>query len=200
MVINCQSVSFQEVLRAWGVSEFSNPERWSDLKVSEGIRKDIIEGRFESLSSIQWSEIEKEISRFRGRLLEGLKPLNPACFLCELEGCEVGKIRLIRYQPFVENVPSGRLEDLARAAEVGFADPSGFCDNVRRLSRNFDLSEMAGFPIVVAQSVVGPYTLVDGYSRLTSLLCSRLDFRTSLIPLYLGITPSISEWPWYWEL
>ena len=55
---------------------------------------------------------------------------------------------------------------------------------------------MKGFPVLVAKSTVGPYTIVEGYIRLSVLGSYFLDgtFKTGDLDVVLGINSNLENW------
>lgn len=147
-------------------------------------------GKWEALSEPEWQMLESAIAEFRQPLLAGLLALQPDWYEGELPIEAVAEMRIVKYQPFAQKAPSGRLVDLA-GAERGDA-PRGHGEFIRK--------SMVGLPIAVGRNLAGPLTLVEGYTR----CCRALrDYRTGLfdglpIAMVVGVADRIAEWSWMW--
>ena len=67
--------------------------------------------------------------------------------------------------------PSRKLEEFADALDAGHvtSGEEEFASNYRKVHDSFSSQRMRGRPIVVAENVEGPFTILEGYTRLTTI-------------------------------
>jgi hypothetical protein len=100
---------------------------------------------------------------------------------------------------FVRIAPSRRLMDMTTALDHGSV-PQGWDPlNYPRLRSTFKLSRMHGNPILVAQRPSGPYTLIEGVTRMCVLLSKSLQGEIDLphIPVVLGVSRRFDRWDFF---
>jgi hypothetical protein len=108
-------------------------------------------------------------------------------------------MRVMNLRIFTEIAPTRRLMELATALDNGAVPLNWQPSNYRHLRSTFDLSMMHGDPIVVAEHPTGPYTLVEGVTRMCALVSrhSRGEFEEARIPMLLGVGPRLGGWEFY---
>ena len=113
---------------------------------------------------------------------------------------QLSQLRTINFFPFVNAVPSRSFGDLVSVwiqqdREIPNTD---LTQNVRRIVGGFALDRMQGRPIVVAETLDGPYFLVEGYTRCSVLLLKHYDgsLRDVDVPVLIGLAPQLRRWSW----
>ena len=96
--------------------------------------------------------------------------------------------------------PSRSLAEFARRIEAaeGSTEPA-VVRNLRRIQADFDPAQMIGLPVVLAEQPTGPFTIVEGMTRL-SILCSKL-LQSERVPerirLLVGFGSRVRRWPYF---
>ena len=175
-------VGERRMLRSWAMAEVTNPRWASNLAGVEWpsmLKAKMDAGDWVALTEAEWAIVEDVISQLRAPLLGGLLQLGPRWYESELPIETVAQIRIMAYPPFVAKVPSRRLMDLAEAERGASSSAPEFLR-----------ASMVGTPIAVAPIIVGPFTLVEGYTRCCRALrdWSSGRFDGLPIPMLLGVT------------
>lgn len=151
------------------------------------------------LSALDRAKIRAGVMRIRGPLLLPLLKLTPSWLEGELTLEELPRVRVMNYPPLVAIAPSRELQDFARALDgPGPLDgDQSFIQNYRRTRPDFDPVISRGLPIVVAPVREGPFTQIEGLTRLASLESMRRGgkLQASGIRVLLGVTNRFQEWP-----
>jgi hypothetical protein len=178
MLTNPKRVVERDMLRTWLIAEFGNAARWSALKdrVPAPLLKKCLadEGILTEPESVQ---LEAVIRIFRGPLLDGLLPIVTEWYAGGLPVGELSQLRIINFAPFVAVASCRMFERLVDHIETGrqIAD-TDLAENCRRISTGFDIGRMRGRPILVGETINGPYFLVEGYTRCSLLGLHRLEY------------------------
>jgi hypothetical protein len=205
MVQNLTPITQSEMLKDWAIAEASNESRWTDLqKVKPVVPKETLEkvkaGTVNKISEQEWANLVQAIKGFRSPLLAGLLPLVSYWYTGELATNQLKNLRIIKYLPFWEIAPSQEFVEVVKALEQHrHINDAGFLNNVERLKGKFQPSRMLGRPILVSRDAVGPYTVVEGYTRLSVMLLRQLEGTRceSSVTIILGVSERIEEWNWY---
>ncbi len=186
-------VKQSHVLRNWAMAELANP-RWApklvDVPWPPGSKAKMEAGQWNTLTEQEWEFMEEILTQhLRRPLLTPLLPLQPEWYLEDFPIEAVAEIRFMKLQPWVSKVPgSRRLADLAEAER---GEHTGRPEFIR--------ASMVGLPIAVGQSLAGPFTLVEGYTRCCRALRDQnIGLYDGLpIPMVVGVTERIQEWAWW---
>jgi hypothetical protein len=110
---------------------------------------------------------------------------------------ELPRLRVPNLDIFRSTAPSRRLRDFAAALDretPGLWPP--VAENYRAMRPRFDPGQMVGAPIVVGATLRGPFTVVEGLTRL-SVLASRWQRGEPVPPgirILLGVGPRVRDW------
>jgi hypothetical protein len=142
-----------------------------------------------ALSEVHWQELERAIRRFRAPLLDGL-PTGVTWYRAELSLDDLAVVRIIPFEKFHSAGPAYTVRSLAVAVETQKAiDDRHFIANVATLQAEFEMAQMRGRPVIVADAVQGPYTLLEGYSRCcATVLTPQNDPEVFMMPVFLGVS------------
>jgi hypothetical protein len=97
---------------------------------------------------------------------------------------------------FAQITPTLRIGDILDEFANGNLGDGGFNSDVKVRSIGFDLSRIRGRPVLAAESRNGPFTIVEGTTRLATMLSLSRTGRTfpDPIPVYVGIVPWLLRW------
>jgi hypothetical protein len=89
-----------------------------------------------------------------------------------------------------------RIGDTLDEFEKGNLGDGGFNSDVKARSVGFDLARIRGRPVLAAETRDGPFTIVEGTTRLATMLFLNRTGRTfpDQIPIYIGIVPRLLRW------
>jgi hypothetical protein len=183
-------------------AEFENPTdrpRHAQPTISLELKERIVRDERATLSARDWEALREAVLSTRSFIVEPLLDMDAEWFLGELPSTEWADVRVMNLRMFVHIAPSRRLIDLATALDRG-ALPQGWDPtNYPQLRSKFDRSLMHGDPIVVAQHRRGPYTLIEGVTRMCALLSknNRGEIDVRRIPMLLGLSRRFGEWEFY---
>ena len=154
----------------------------------------------DGLTEQDWDELQKAVVGLRAPLITQLVQLGTRWFLGGLMLGVKTEVRMINYAPFVQLAPSRKLADfvheLDRGAEIP-GDPS-FANNYRTLRSVFDSARVRGRPVLVAEQEAGPFTEIEGLTRLSIMLSKRAHDAPpdTEVPILWGMCERLSEWNW----
>jgi len=157
-------------------------------------------GERDALSEQEWGNLEAVVLAARGSVLGPLLRSGTGWYVGNLSLEELQRIRVMKHLPFVAIAPTRELSDFVAALDKGILPPGdSFGENYRRMRPSFELSRMHGYPIVVAEQADGPYTALEGLTRMAILTSQYLggEIPASRIPMMLGLCDRLREWPFY---
>jgi hypothetical protein len=199
-VTKLRPAGWRDIAWNWARAEIDSP-RFAphDAHVGETLLARVRAGDQQGLDDAAWSALTGAVARYRGGLLRGLRRLGTEWFSGELDLAEIPDLRVMNYLPFVAICPTRRLGDLAAALAAGREPPGAqeFATNFAALRHGFATARLAeARPILVTERAEGPYTLLEGYSRLAAVAarCLAGTAGPGEIPVLLGKCPRIAEW------
>lgn len=142
-------------------------------------------------------EAERALLRFRGDYLRPLFAMDPAWVVGELPVDEVGTVKVTNLDPFVAVAPSRLISDLVKAMEAGNVPKNDtFEKGYPILRHSFNAKMTRGRPILVSASNDGPYTAIEGLTRLCVQQALAAEGKPAQlsVPVILGTTPRLSKW------
>ena len=191
----------QDVFWNFARAEFEVPlggARHTQPVIPETLRTKAIRGERENLSSDEWHRLEKALLSTRGTIVTPVLDRVREWRLVELLSKELPDLRVMNLRIFSSVAPSRRLDDFAAALDRGefprIWDPKFYRD----LRARFDLRRMHGVPILVATRRSGPYTVVEGTTRI-SVMVSKLitrELKVRAVPAVLGLGGRLKGWEW----
>lgn len=158
------------------------------------------EGARGSLTETDWAGIRGALSVARGAYLEPLFQIDPLWYVGRANTSRLGEIRLIRHDPFRAIAPTLLLGDFVKALDAGRDTPGDrFAGRYRRLRATFDPAKSRGIPAVVATDLEGPFTEIDGLTRMSMIesMLTHGELAPASISLLVGVTERIREWQWF---
>jgi len=155
---------------------------------------------YEGWSPADRAAVEDAARKMRGGYLGPILALEPDWYVGLLDTSELPRVRLIRLAAFSAIAPSRLLDQFVAALDLGRDTPDdGFGAKYRLLRPIFDPSRMRGLPILVAEIEEGPYTEVEGLTRMSCLLSKKTKGEAvpDSISAILGVSSRIREWNFY---
>ena len=164
--------------------------------------------RVERLRSVPFSEwtgddeaaAKAGVRAVRGAYVEKLMSIGPRWVCGQLTVQALADVKVCNYPPLASVVRSRRLTEFVQALESGADTPGdGFAEHYRVFRPTFDPSLMRGVPILVAESETGPYTGVEGLTRMCCLVSRSLQGESlpADIEVVVGTSPRVADWPWF---
>jgi hypothetical protein len=190
----------------FAVAEVRNDRR-HDRRYSEALSPELFArleaGRHRGLSAMDRAAIREAVLRTRPEYLEPLMGLGLTWQKGSLPSRDLPGLRPPRLHMFRPYSPSRSLPEFARALAARRALPrrdlGPLRANYRRMRRDFDLRRLRGRPILVGASARGPFTIVEGMTRL-SVLCSKYlegEPVPARVPVLVGTGARAVRWPFY---
>jgi hypothetical protein len=190
MIQNVEATTAIDMLRHWAVAEIIS-DRWPEyfrMIPSELIAK-VRSRQLDSLVETEWHVLTEVIIAVRSPLLKDLPELRLDWYRADLAIDQLRDVRIVAFAPLVAEAPSRLLGDLpsTQAGERGLQGAP------------FELSRMTGRPIFVAPSLWGPYCLVEGYTRCTTMLANYRagTLSAATFPMILGVGERVATWRWW---
>lgn len=146
----------------------------------------------------QWRALENVVFGSRSPLLSGLKRLGTDWYLGSLTVRELHDLKIMNWPDFVALAPSRKLTELAKALDAGAVPKNDmtFSQAYHAVRKAFSREKIRGFPVLVSEIQQGPYTIVEGYTRLAvlaSLFPSQGEHQFEL-NVIVGVCPKLREW------
>lgn len=93
--------------------------------------------------------------------------------------------------------PSGSFEEFVRIIDRG--DPPATQDWLsyyKKLRGSFDKERIKGFPVLISKSREGPYTILEGYGRLSALASYFPEgvLQSGKLEVGFGVNPKLAVW------
>jgi len=190
---------FWEFARA----EVQNDSR-HDRKYSRRLGPDLFArvrlGKKDGLDRSDRALVRSTVLSTRPEYLRPLSRLGLRWFYGELPPRELPKLLVPDLNIFKPTAPSRLLRDFASALDRGAPTLwPPVARNYRRMLPRFDPLRMVGVPIVIGTYLRGPFTIVEGLTRL-SVLCSRFSSGKALPPrvrLLIGKGRAAAKWQFF---
>jgi len=173
-------------------------------KVYEQLPSPLLErirgGKRDELTEQDWRVVTGAVRALRGPVINQLIELGTDWYETTLQIAALEQVRLLNFAPFVQLAPSRDLGAFATALDAGFDPPGdeGFGRNYRQFRKDFVASRMVGRPIVVAPAKMGPYTEIEGLTRMCSLVSQHAagEAVPPVVPVLLGVCLQYDFWSW----
>jgi hypothetical protein len=201
-VIAFKKGSVRDLFWNFARAEFEIPEsgpRHTQPRISSELRERVLRDEGTALSDADWEELRAAVLSTRADILEALLDERLKWYRAELPASEWPTVRVMDLQIFTRIAPSRHLLELATALDAGAVPSVWSPSNYPRLRAAFDRSRMHGDPVLVAQRRAGPYTLIEGTTRMCVLVSRHVDGEVEprSIPVVLGVGPHVDRWEFY---
>ena len=199
MITDLQKINEEEMLKNWALAEVASVRRRKYLSgiLPESLIQKISRGRYE-FTQDEWKTLIEMIRSTRSQLLNDLLKLDVEWYEGKLPMQELKDLEMMNWPPFVNLAGSKRFLDLVNAFRDGKM-PSNhheFAENLERIRKELKIENMKGKPIVLSRSDKPPYSLVEGFTRLSAMLLNILNGKLyeGEIPVILGVSRRLDEW------
>jgi hypothetical protein len=176
-----------------------NGPRHTQPVLSSELRDRVLRGEREQLSPRDWQRLREAVLSTRSSIVTPLARLVRTWFLAELAPADVAELRVLNLRIFTSIVRSRRLVDLAAALDRGEFPRIWDPDHYRELRAHFDPGRMHGLPILVSARGTGPFSVVEGTTRLSVIASLRGcgGLAPEPLPVLLGVGAGLVDWEWY---
>jgi hypothetical protein len=183
-------------------AEFETPEgglRHTQPKISPALKERVVRDERDCLSDEDWTALREAVLSTRADPVQPLLDLGLEWFVGKLPSSEWATVRVMNLHIFTHLAPSRHLAELATALDEGAVPAVWTPSNYSYLRSRFDPARMHGDPILVARRPAGPYTLVEGTTRMCVLLSKERagEIDVPWVPAVLGVSPDLDRWEFY---
>ena len=177
------------MLRAWALAEVTSPTSpMQQVRELDPVRAKLQAEGLGALTPVDWQLLERDIRWARQPMLGPLLVLGPTWYRGHLSVDVLAGVRAIGFPPFVEKAPARRLAALC-AAEGHPGAATG----------EFKRAAMTAPPILVGETLEGPWCLAEGYRRCCRAIrdqeAGRFDGKP--LPVIVGVHATIARWSWW---
>lgn len=195
--------SEQDLWWNWAVAELDSARfgdafrRW----IPTDLQTRVLANRRDDLTVDDWAQLKTAVLNVRFPILLDLLLLGTDWYLGDLDSIELPSLRVMNYEPHVRLAPSRNLAALAKELDAGRNPPGEdeFGNNYRTIRDAFLLDRARGRPILVAEDSSGPFTMLEGYTRMTAMtsLAAAERIHIPSVPILLGVCPRLHDWHQY---
>ena len=157
-------------------------------------------GKHAEVADEEWPVLKAAVIRLRRPLTEQVVELGTDWYEGALPSPALESIRLLNYSPFVQLAPSRTLGEFVAALDAGKDPPGdeGFAQNYRRFRAEYDPARVVGRPVLVGPKIVGPYTEIEGLTRMCTLISKRRAGEpiSAEVPVLVGVCLQFDQWHW----
>jgi hypothetical protein len=177
--------------KVFGPSYASKLSASLELKVRQSQKKELTEE--------EWVTMERILGEIRPAYVPPLMKLNPEWWSGSIPIDLLPSLRIANYEPLRHLASNRLLVDYVRGLDGGGETPGDTAAfRYRRMRDVFDPKKVRGLPILAAEHAEGPFTIVEGLTRLSCLtsMLQQSKATQSEVAVVLGITPKLPEWRW----
>jgi hypothetical protein len=183
-------------------AEFELPPggpRHTPPPISAPLRDRIVRGERDRLSPSEWQRLRAAVLATRSSIVRPVLARVAQWLFAEASPSDLEELRVMNLHIFTSLAPSRRLVDLTGALDAGLFPKIWDPRYYRDLRAGFRRERMHGVPILVAPRSSGPFTVIEGTTRLAAIVSGQSSGETRIapVPVLLGIGPAIAEWEWY---
>jgi hypothetical protein len=194
--------SLVDLFWEFAVAETQNDER-HDRLYSLGLGTDLFTrvraNKRGSITPGEWERVRSTVLGTRPEYLPPLLSLRLRWNTGWVETAKLAEFNVPRLNIFLPTAPSRKLSEFAAAVERGARPGNNFAEHYQRLRRTFQAVKMVGAPVVLCEVEIGPFTIVEGLTRL-SVLCSRFSSGEAVPPrvrLLIGKGRAAAKWQFF---
>jgi hypothetical protein len=199
MVVVGEPVPEDEVLLAYAQSEMLS-RRWSQglgIELKQMFLERVRYSPVEEWTTEDRANLLAAVRAFRPPLLDPVLRLGARWFSATLAASELPQLRLPPSEELRGLAPDRQLSSLVASLEKGRDTPDAeFSGGYRHMKNAYAPGRMHGRPCLVSKVPEGPYTVVEGLSRLAVLLWRAQSLKPvpDQLPVLLGTTERLDEW------
>jgi len=157
-------------------------------------------GRRDELSESDWKVVKAAVTALRSPLTGQLLELGTDWYEGSLRTGKLDQVRLLNYRPFVQLASTRDLGSFVTQLDAGRDPPGdeGFGQNYRRFRQEYDPSKSVGRPVLVGPSLKGPYTEIEGLTRMCTLISKRRanEAVPPEVSVLVGVCLQFEYWQW----
>jgi hypothetical protein len=151
-----------------------------------------------ALTPDDWDKLKQAVLQVRFPILLDLLHLGTTWHTAVVGIAELPQFRVMNFPPHAKLAPGRTFGEFTKRLDEGRdpVDDPAFGQNYRKMRPILDPVRMRGTPIVVCPSLDGPFTGLEGYTRM-SVLISRNAAGESVpreIPILIGECSRLPEW------
>jgi hypothetical protein len=193
----------EELLWNFAFSETHSESRHGDAwrrELGDHLTGIVDRGARGELSFEDWQRLREILLEVRGWYVQDLLKFRPRYYRAQLRTERLGKLRLIRHEPFRAIAPALMLDEFVRALDAGRDTPGDrFAGRYLRLRDRFEPDRARGLPMIAGAGPEGPFTEFDGLTRMSILWSQRARGATvpDALEVLVALSPRIAEWPYF---
>lgn len=201
--MDVRPATLNDLLWEFALAETQNDVR-HDRMYSQGLGPDLFyrvrTNQREELKHADWELLRSTVLATRPDYLPPILSLELSWNTGWIETRELGELKTPGLNMFRPLAPSRRLAEFVASLEnERLVSGLAVEENFRRIRSTFNPSRMLGAPVVIGERSTGPFTIVEGMTRL-SVLCSKVRHAEPVPPgirLVVGLGNRAKEWPFY---
>lgn len=183
-------------------AEFEVPARGprhTQPEIPGELKERILRGERAGLSRYDWGLLREALISTRASIVNPVLAYVRTWSLAEIEAADLADLRVMNLRIFTSIAPSRKLLDLAASLVRGIFPEIWDPGHYRELRAGFDWDRMRGRPILLSERTGGPWTLVEGTTRLCVIASrqNRGELRFDSFPVLLGVGAKLGEWEWF---
>lgn len=203
-IIYITPVSEEYVMWQWALGEAQNP-KWErrNSQISHALQEKIKTISPQNFDQ-QFSEEERRkiLDAFfkdeNRQAVENIRAMKCQWFIGVVQTDEIRDFYIVQWPLSEKLAPSGKLLEYTKAFKRGQLPQEAKTEeeNIERMRRTFDISQMIGAPIVLSQTGKPPYCAVDGITRLSIAIMNSEEgkMQRTKFPIIVGVSERIFEW------
>jgi len=197
-------VSEEYVMWQWALGEAQNP-KWErrNLQLSR-----VLQQKIKSISPQDFDQQFSEEERKRildaffndkdRQAVQNILAMKCQWFTGMVQVDGIRDFYMVQWPLSQQMAPSGKLLEYTKAFQAGQfpQEAKRDAENIERMRKEFNASQMIGAPIVLSQTDKPPYCAVDGITRLSVIIMDTEEgkMHTSKFPIILGVSDRIFDW------
>ena len=189
--------SEQDLVWNWARAEIESERHSRHYNLPPRLLQFLQNDQRPDLTQEDWKVLADAVFSVRGPLLKGLRRLSTGWSTGVLNYEELLDLKIMGWSGFVSWAPSGSFEEFVRAVNRGQPPVTKeWLSHYLKLRGSFDETKIKGCPILVSKKKDGPYTIVEGYGRLSVLTSHYLEGKLPAgeINIVLGICERLEDW------
>lgn len=201
-MISLRRGSVRDLLWNFARAEFEISDlgvRHTQPEMDPDLKDRLLRDERDTFTPEDWEALLQALLTTRADTIQPLLDLDLEWFRGELPANAWPNLRVLNLRIFAPLAPTRLLPEFVAALDAGATwegvDPSWY----PHLRAAFDPSKMHGVPMVVAESVSGPYTLFEGTTRMCVIYSrqQRGELAVPCVPMVLGVSEQISRWEFF---
>lgn len=194
--------SVRDLHRNFALAEFEVPvggRRHTRPHFRRELLARVLQGDRSGFSAGDREALRRAVLSARRTLVEPMERFVDRWQMARVEHEDQRRLRVMNLRIFASPVPSRKLAKPSAALDRGRFLRTWNARHYQALRDGFDLTRMHGIPILAGERLRGPFTIVEGTTRLCSAY-SRFrgsDPRVVPFPVLVGPGRRLRKWSWY---